>query len=165
MKQQLTNSYFMSYIVSLLKKVLEYSEKIKSFDAKQTRPVMITLRIGQGKNTTGGHLSDINNKAKEISALQKDLYEREIVSLSQYNVKRYPQLNGKQKSEFNSKASTLDYLSAKNAVLNAEKAQFNAKTSIIKLCKGCNNNPNCGQIASWTSKLNAEINKKNESLN
>ena len=89
--------------------------------------------------------------------------------MSQYLTSRDTLLNA-QKSEFNSKASTtkleLDYLSAKDAVLNAEKAQFNAKTSIIKLEAAITTQTADKQafIASWTSKLNAEITAKNEEV-
>ena len=182
------------YSVTLLKKVLEYSEKIKSFDAKlntaQNEYEASKELLAISKKQTGikadlarakkelydrqlGTLSDILTKQTEIkakqAAVQKDLYEREIVSLSQYLTSKDTLLNA-QKSEFNSKSSTtkleLDYLSAKDAVLNAEKAQFNAKTSIIKLEAAITTQTADKQafIASWTSKLNAEITAKNEEL-
>ena len=182
------------YSVTLLKKVLEYSEKIKSFDAKlntaQNEYEASKELLAISKKQTGikadlarakkelydrqlGTLSDILTKQTEIkakqAAVQKDLYEREIVSLSQYLTSKDTFLNA-QKSEFNSKSSTtkleLDYLSAKDAVLNAEKAQFNAKTSIIKLEAAITTQTADKQafIASWTSKLNAEITAKNEEL-
>ena len=186
--------FYELYSVTLLKKVLEYSEKIKSFDAKlntarneyQSSKELLEISKKQTEIKTElarakkelydrqvGTLSDILTKQTEIkarqAAVQKDLYEREIVSLSQYLTSRDTLLNA-QKSEFNSKASTtkleLDYLSAKDAVLNAEKAQFNAKTSIIKLEAAITTQTADKQafIASWTSKLNAEITTKNEEL-
>ena len=186
--------FYELYSVTLLKKVLEYSEKIKSFDAKlntarneyQSSKELLEISKKQTEIKTElarakkelydrqvGTLSDILTKQTEIkarqAAVQKDLYEREIVSLSQYLTSRDTLLNA-QKSEFNSKASTtkleLDYLSAKDAVLNAEKAQFNAKTSIIKLEAAITTQTADKQafIASWTSKLNAEITAKNEEL-
>ena len=182
------------YSVTLLKKVLEYSEKIKSFDAKlntaqneyesskelleiSKKQTDIKAELARAKKELYDRqldtLSDILTKQTEIkakqAAVQKDLYEREIVSLSQYLTSRDTLLNA-QKSEFNSKASTtkleLDYLSAKDAVLNAEKAQFNAKTSVIKLEASITTQTADKQafIASWTSKLNAEITAKNEEL-
>ena len=182
------------YSVTLLKKVLEYSEKIKSFDAKlntaqneyesskellaiSQKQTEIKAELARAKKELYdrqlGTLSDILTKQTEIkskqAAVQKDLYDREIVSLSQYLTSKDTLLNA-QKSEFNSKASTtkleLDYLSAKDAVLNAEKAQFNAKTSIIKLEAAITTQTADKQafIASWTSKLNAEITSKNEEL-
>ena len=182
------------YSVTLLKKVLEYSEKIKSFDAKlntaqneyesskellaiSKKQTEIKAELARAKKELYdrqlGTLSDILTKQTEIkakqAAVQKDLYDREIVSLSQYLTSKDTFLNA-QKSEFNSKASTtkleLDYLSAKDAVLNAEKAQFNAKTSIIKLEAAITTQTADKQafIASWTSKLNAEITAKNEEL-
>ena len=186
--------FYELYSVTLLKKVLEYSEKIKSFDAKlntarneyQSSKELLEISKKQTEIKTElarakkelydrqvGTLSDILTKQTEIkarqAAVQKDLYEREIVSLSQYLTSRDTLLNA-QKSEFYSKASTtkleLDYLSAKDAVLNAEKAQFNAKTSIIKLEAAITTQTADKQafIASWTSKLNAEITAKNEEL-
>ena len=186
--------FYELYSVTLLKKVLEYSEKIKSFDAKlntarneyQSSKELLEISKKQTEIKTElarakkelydrqvGTLSDILTKQTEIkarqAAVQKDLYEREIVSLSQYLTSRDTLLNA-QKSEFNSKASTtkleLDYLSAKDAVLNAEKAQFNAKTSTIKLEAAITTQTADKQafIASWTSKLNAEITAKNEEV-
>ena len=192
--QNNSEKFYELYSVTLLKKVLEYSEKIKSFDAKlntarneyqsskelleiSKKQTEIKTELARAKkelyDRQAGTLSDILTKQTEIkarqAAVQKDLYEREIVSLSQYLTSRDTLLNA-QKSEFNSKASTtkleLDYLSAKDAVLNAEKAQFNAKTSIIKLEAAITTQTADKQafIASWTSKLNAEITKKNEEL-
>ena len=182
------------YRVTLLKKVLEYSEKIKSFDSKldtarneyesskelleiSKKQTEIKAQLARAKkelyDRQSGTLSDILTKQTEIktkqAAVQKDLYEREIVSLSQYLTSKDTLLNA-QKSEFNSKTSTtkleLDYLSAKDALLNAEKAQFNAKTSIVKLDSAITTQTADKQafIASWTSKLNGEITAKNEEL-
>ena len=182
------------YSVTLLKKVLEYSEKIKSFDSKldtarneydsskelleiSKKQTEIKAQLARAKkelyDRQSGTLSDILSKQTEIkakqTAVQKDLYDREIVSLSQYLSSKDTLLNA-QKSEFNSKTSTtkleLDYLSAKDALLNAEKAQFNAKTSIVKLESAITTQTADKQafIASWTSKLNAEITAKNEEL-
>ena len=190
--QNNSEKFYDLYSVTLLKKVLEYSEKIKSFDAKlntarneyqsskelleiSKKQTEIKAELARVKkelyDRQVGTLSDILTKQTEIkakqAAVQKDLYEREIVSLSQYLTSKDTLLNA-QKSEFNSKASTtkleLDYLSAKDAVLNAEKAQFNAKTSIIKLEAAITTQTADKQafIASWTSKLNAEITAKNE---
>ena len=192
--QNNSEKFYDLYSVTLLKKVLEYSEKIKSFDAKlntarneyqsskelleiSKKQTEIKAELARAKkelyDRQVGTLSDILTKQTEIkarqAAVQKDLYEREIVSLSQYLTSKDTLLNA-QKSEFNSKASTtkleLDYLSAKDAVLNAEKAQFNAKTSIIKLEAAITTQTADKQafIAGWTSKLNAEITAKNEEL-
>ena len=192
--QNNSEKFYELYSVTLLKKVLEYSEKIKSFDAKlntarneyqsskelleiSKKQTEIKAELARAKKELYdrqlGTLSDILKKQTEIkakqAAVQKDLYDREIVSLSQYLTSKDTLLNA-QKSEFNSKASTtkleLDYLSAKDAVLNAEKTQFNAKTSIIKLEAAITTQTADKQafIASWTSKLNAEITAKNEEL-
>ena len=182
------------YSVTLLKKVLEYSEKIKSFDAKlntarneyesskelldiAVKQTDIKAQLARAKkelyDQQSGTLSEILTKQTEIQAKQtavkKDLMERGIVSLSQYLTSKDTLLNA-QKSEFNSKTSTtkleLDYLSARDALLNAKKAQFNATTSILKLESAITTQSADKQafIASWTSKLNSEITAKNEEL-
>ena len=88
---------------------MEYSEKIKSFDAKlntarneyqsskelleiSKKQTEIKTELARAKkelyDRQAGTLSDILKKQTEIkarqAAVQKDLYEREIVSLSQY---------------------------------------------------------------------------------
>ena len=182
------------YSATLLKKVTEYSEKIKSFDSKlntarneyESSKELLDIAIAQteikAKLATAkkelydrqlGTLSEILTKQTEIkfkqTEVKKDLMERGIVSLSEYLTSQDTLLNA-QKSEFTSKTSTtkleLDYLSAKDALLNAEKAQFNAKTSILKLESAITtqNADKQAFIASWTSKLNGEITAKNEEL-
>jgi hemolysin D len=182
------------YRDTLMKKVLEYSEKIKSFDSKlntarneyesskelfviSKKQTEIKAQIARAKSELydrqKGTLSDILIKQTEIkakqTAVQKDLYERQVVSLSQYLSSKDALLNA-EKSQFNSKTSTtkleLDYLSAKDAVLNAEKSQFNAKAAIPKLESAVTTQTADKQafIASWTSKLTGEISAKNEEL-
>ena len=182
------------YSATLLKKVTEYSEKIKSFDSKlntarneyESSKELFEIAIAQTEikaklatakkelyDRQSGTLSEILTKQTEIkfkqTEVKKDLMERGIVSLSEYLTSQDTLLNA-QKSEFNSKTSTtkleLDYLSAKDALLNAEKAQFNAKTSILKLESAITTQSADKQafIASWTSKLNGEITAKNEEL-
>ena len=182
------------YSVTLLKKVMEYSEKIKSFDSKlgtarneyESSKELLDIAIAQTEikaklakakkelyDRQSGTLSEILTKQTEIkfkqTEVKKDLMERGIVSLSEYLTSQDTLLNA-QKSEFTSKTSTtkleLDYLSAKDALLNAEKAQFNAKTSILKLESAITTQTADKQafIASWTSKLNGEITAKNEEL-
>ena len=189
-----SEKFYALYSVTLLKKVTEYSEKIKSFDAKldtarneydsskelldiAIKQTEIKAQLARAKkelfDRQEGTLSEILTKQTEIkakqTAVQKDLMERGIVSLSQYLTSKDTLLNA-QKSEFNSKTSTtkleLDYLSARDALLNAEKAQFNAKTSIVKLESSIITQTADKQafIASWTSKLNGEITAKNEEL-
>ena len=91
------------------------------------------------------------------------------MSLSQYLSSKDALLNAV-KAQFNSKTSTtkleLDYLSAKDAVLNAEKSQFNAKAAIPKLESAVTTQTADKQafIASWASKLTGEITAKNEEL-
>ena len=182
------------YSATLLKKVMEYSEKIKSFDSKlgtarneyESSKELLDIAIAQTEikaklaiakkelyDRQSGTLSEILTKQTEIkfkqTEVKKDLMERGIVSLSEYLTAQDTLLNA-QKSEFTSKTSTtkleLDYLSAKDALLNAEKAQFNAKTSILKLESAITtqNADKQAFIASWTSKLNGEITAKNEEL-
>ena len=182
------------YSVTLMKKVLEYSEKIKSFNSKldtarneyesskelleiSKKQTGIKAQLARAKkelfDRQSGTLSDILTKQTEIkvkqAAVQKDLYERQVISLSQYLTAKDTLLNA-EKTEFNSKTSTtkmeLDYLSAKDALLNAEKAQFNAKTAILKLESAITTQTADKQafIASWTSKLTGEISAKNEEL-
>ena len=182
------------YSVTLMKKVLEYSEKIKSFNSKldtarneyesskelleiSNKQTEIKAQLARAKkelfDRQSGTLSDILTKQTEIKVkqteVQRDLYERQIVSLSQYLSSKDALLNAK-KSQFNSKTSTtkmeLDYLSAKDALLNAEKAQFNARTAILKLESAITTQTADKQafIASWTSKLTGEISAKNEEL-
>ena len=182
------------YRDTLMKKVLEYSEKIKSFDSKlntarneyesskelfviSKKQTEIKAQIARAKSELydrqKGTLSDILIKQTAIkakqTAVQKDLYEREVVSLSQYLSSKDALLNA-EKSQFNSKTSTtkleLDYLSAKDAVLNAEKSQFNAKAAIPKLESAVTTQTADKQafIASWASKLTGEITAKNEEL-
>ena len=89
------------YKTTLIKKVSEYSEKLKSFDSK--------LAKTRNEYVSSKELLEISKKQTEIKAkltkVQKDLYNRKIGSL-------------------------LKYLSAKDALLNAEKSQFNAETAI-----------------------------------
>ena len=182
------------YSATLLKNVMEYSEKIKSFDSKlntarneyESSKELLDIAIAQTEikaklatakkelyDRQSGTLSEILTKQTEIkfkqTEVKKDLMERGIVSLSEYLTSQDTLLNA-QKSEFTSKTSTtkleLDYLSAKDALLNAEKAQFNAKTSILKLESAITtqNADKQAFIASWTSKLNGEITAKNEEL-
>ena len=182
------------YSVTLMKKVLEYSEKIKSFNSKldtarneyesskelleiSNKQTEIKAQLARAKkelfDRQSGTLSDILTKQTEIkvkqTAVQKDLYERQVISLSQYLTAKDTLLNA-EKTEFNSKTSTtkmeLDYLSAKDALLNAEKAQFNARTAILKLESAITTQTADKQafIASWTSKLTGEISAKNEEL-
>ena len=182
------------YSATLLKKVMEYSEKIKSFDSKlntarneyESSKELLDIAIAQTEikaklatakkelyDRQSGTLSEILTKQTEIkfkqTEVKKDLMERGIVSLSEYLTSQDTLLNA-QKSEFTSKTSTtkleLDYLSAKDALLNAEKSQFNAKTSILKLESAITtqNADKQAFIASWTSKLNGEITAKNEEL-
>ena len=182
------------YSVTLMKKVLEYSEKIKSFNSKldtarneyesskelleiSNKQTEIKAQLARAKkelfDRQSGTLLDILTKQTEIkvkqTAVQKYLYERQVISLSQYLTAKDTLLNA-EKTEFNSKTSTtkmeLDYLSAKDALLNAEKAQFNARTAILKLESAITTQTADKQafIASWTSKLTGEISAKNEEL-
>ena len=125
------------YKTTLIKKVSEYSEKLKSFDSK--------LAKTRNEYASSKELLEISKKQTEIKAkltkVQKDLYNRKIGSL-------------------------LKYLSAKDALLNAEKSQFNAETAITKLKSEITTQTADKQafIASWASKLTGDITAKNEEL-
>lgn len=125
------------YKTTLIKKVSEYSEKLKSFDSK--------LAKTRNEYASSKELLEISKKQTEIKAkltkVQKDLYNRKIGSL-------------------------LKYLSAKDASLNAEKSQFNAETAITKLKSEITTQTADKQafIASWASKLTGDITAKNEEL-
>ena len=125
------------YTTTLIKKVSEYSEKLKSFDSK--------LAKTRNEYASSKELLEISKKQTEIKAkltkVQKDLYNRKIGSL-------------------------LKYLSAKDALLNAEKSQFNAETAITKLKSEITTQTADKQafIASWASKLTGDITAKNEEL-
>jgi len=125
------------YKTTLIKKVSEYSEKMKSFDSK--------LNKTRNEYVSSKQLLEISKKQTEIKSkltrVQKDLYDRKIGSL-------------------------LKYLSAKDALLNAEKSQFNAETAITKLGSEITTQTADKQafIASWASKLTSDITAKNEEL-
>jgi HlyD family secretion protein len=125
------------YKTTLIKKVLEYSEKMKSFESK--------LNKTRNEYMSSKELLEISKKQTEIKSkltkVQKDLYDRKIGSL-------------------------LKYLSAKDALLNAEKSQFNAETTITKLASEITTQTADKQafIASWASKLTGDITAKNEEL-
>ncbi|MFL2933684.1 MAG: HlyD family type I secretion periplasmic adaptor subunit [Thalassobaculaceae bacterium] len=125
------------YKTTLIKKVSEYSEKLKSFDSK--------LNKTRNEYQSSKKLLEISKKQTEIKSkltkVQKDLYDRKIGSL-------------------------LKYLSAKDALLNAEKSQFNSQTAITKLGSEITTQTADKQafIASWASKLTGDITAKNEEL-
>ena len=125
------------YKTTLIKKVSEYSEKMKSFDSK--------LNKTRNEYVSSKQLLEISKKQTEIKSkltkVQEDLYDRKIGSL-------------------------LKYLSAKDALLNAEKSQFNAETAITKLASEITTQTADKQafIASWASKLTSDITAKNEEL-
>ncbi len=125
------------YKTTLIKKVSEYSEKMKSFDSK--------LNKTRNEYVSSKELLEISKKQTEIKSkltkVQKDLYDRKIGSL-------------------------LKYLSAKDALLNAEKSQFSAETAITKLASEITTQTADKQafIASWASKLTSDITAKNEEL-
>lgn len=182
------------YKSTLMKKVLEYSEKIKSLDSKlnKTRKeyksskklleivkkqTLIKVRLTSVKkelfHRQVGTLSDISQKQTEIKArlttVRKDLYDREIGTLLQYLSAKDALLSA-EKSQFNSKNTItkleLDYLSAEDALLNAEKAEFNSKTTIAKLESEIIIQTADQQafIANWAAKLTSEITVQGEEL-
>ena len=101
--------------------------------------------------------------------MRKDLYDREIGTLLQYLSAKEALLSA-EKSQFNSKNTItkleLDYLSAEDALLNAEKAEFNSKTTIAKLESEIIIQTADQQafIANWAAKLTSEITVQGEEL-
>lgn len=125
------------YKNTLLKKVSEYREKNKSFNSKLTKL--------DNEYKSSKELLKISQKQAEIkqrlTKVQKDLYDRKIGSL-------------------------LKYLQAKDQLLNADKARFNAESAITKLRSEITtlNADKQAFIAQWASNLTAEITGKNEEL-
>ena len=131
------NSLSELYRNTLVKKVTEYKEKNNSFNSKLTKL--------QNEYEASRELFKISEKQSEIkrklTKVQKDLYDRKIGSL-------------------------LKYLQAKDQLLNAEKAQFNAQSAITKLKSEITtlNADKQAFIAQWASNLTAEITGKNAEL-
>jgi HlyD family secretion protein len=125
------------YKTTLIKKVSEYSEKMKSFNSK--------LNKSKNEYNSSKELFKISKQQTEIKAkltkVQKDLYDRKIGSL-------------------------LKYLSAKDALLNAEKSEYNAESTITKLGSEITTQTADKKafIASWASQLTGDITSKNEEL-
>jgi hemolysin D len=192
---QNTSSKFSElYRSTLMKKVLEYSENIKSFDSKlnkaqkdydsskelldfakkQTKiKAQLTSLRKELYSSQVGTLTDISKKQTEIKAqlstVRKDLYDRKIGTLLEYLSAKDALLSA-EKSQFNSKNAItkleLEYLSAKDALLNAQKAQFNSKTAIAKLGSEIIIQTADRQafIANWAAKLTSDITVQNEEL-
>ena len=182
------------YKSTLIKKVMEYSEKIKSLDAKLNKTkkehesskqlldiaqkqAMIKAELALVKEQLFKKQKDTVAKIFEkqvriksqLADVRKDLYDRKVGTLLQYLTAQDALLNA-EKAKHNSEKSIanlkLDYLSAKDALLNAEKAQFNSQTAISKLESEIITQTADKQafIANWTSKLTGEITNKNEEL-
>ncbi len=192
---QNTSSRFSKlYQNTLMKKVLEYSEKIKSLDSKlnKTRKeYQSSKKLSEiAKKQTAikaeltsvkkelfhrqvGTLSDISQKQIEIkaqlTAVRKDLYERKIGTLLQFLSAKDALLSA-EKSQFNSKNTItkleLDYLSAEDALLNAQKTEFNSLNTITNLESEILIQTADRQafIANWAAKLTSEITKQDEEL-
>ena len=105
----------------------------------------------------------------QLADVRKDLYEKKVGTLLQYQTAQDALLKA-EKSKYNTEKSIanlkLDYLSAKDVLLNAEKAQFNSQTSISKLESEIITQKADKQafIANWTSNLIREITEKDEQL-
>lgn len=182
------------YKSTLMKRVLEYSEKIKSLDsklnktrkeygssknlleiAKKQKSIKAQLTSVKKElfNRQVGTLADISQKQTEIkaqlTAVRKDLYERKVGTLLKYLSAKDALLTA-EKSQFNSKNTItkleLDYLSAEDALLNAEKAEFNSKTTIAKLESEIIIQTADRQafIANWAAKLTSDITVQDEEL-
>ena len=182
------------YKSTLIKKVTEYSQKIKSLDAKLNKTIkeyesskqlldiakkqtMIKAELALVKEELYTMQKDIvikiDNKQIQIKSqladVRKDLYEKKVGTLLQFQTAQDALLKA-EKSKYNTEKSIanlkLDYLSAKDSLLNAEKDQFNSETDISKLESVIITQKADKQafIANWTSKLISEITDKNEEL-
>ena len=182
------------YKSTLLKKITEYSQKIKSLDEKlnKTQKEYVSskklLDIVKKQTTIKGELASTKEKLytmqkdkviiidekqiqikSQLAKISKDLYDKQVGTLLNYQ-KAQDNLLKAQKSKYNTEKSIanlkLDYLSAKDSLLNAEKDQFNSETDISKLESVIITQKADKQafIANWTSKLISEITDKNEEL-
>ena len=182
------------YKSTLLKKITEYSQKIKSLDEKlnKTQKEYVSskklLDIVKKQTTIKAELASTKEKLytmqkdkviiidekqiqikSQLAKISKDLYDKQVGTLLNYQ-KAQDNLLKAQKSKYNTEKSIanlkLDYLSAKDSLLNAEKDQFNSETDISKLESVIITQKADKQafIANWTSKLISEITNKNEEL-
>ena len=182
------------YKSTLIKKVTEYSQKIKSLDAKLNKTIkeyesskqlldiakkqtMIKAELALVKEELYTMQKDIVIKIddkqiqikSQLADVRKDLYEKKVGTLLQFQTAQDALLKA-EKSKYNTEKSIanlkLDYLSAKDVLLNAEKAQFNSQTSISKLESEIITQTADKQafIANWTSNLISEITDKDEQL-
>ena len=182
------------YKSTLIKKITEYSQKIKSLDEKlnKTQKEYVSskklLDIVKKQTTIKGELASTKEKLytmqkdkviiidekqiqikSQLAKISKDLYDKQVGTLLNYQ-KAQDNLLKAQKSKYNTEKSIanlkLDYLSAKDSLLNAEKDQFNSETDISKLESVIITQKADKQafIANWTSKLISEITDKNEEL-
>ena len=125
------------YKKALEKKLSEYIQKIKSFDSKSNK-----TSSEYNSSIELLKISKSQTKIKErLAEVQKGLYDRKIGSL-------------------------LKYLSAQDALLNAEKTQFNAQSTITNLVSQIETQKADKQafIAGWASGLTKEITEKNEKM-
>lgn len=182
------------YKSTLLKKITEYSQKIKSLDEKlnKTQKEYVSskklLDIVKKQTIIKAELASTKEKLytmqkdkviiidekqiqikSQLAKISKDLYDKQVGTLLNYQ-KAQDNLLKAQKSKYNTEKSIanlkLDYLSAKDSLLNAEKDQFNSETDISKLESVIITQKADKQafIANWTSKLISEITDKNEEL-
>jgi len=182
------------YKSTLIKKVMEYSQKIKSLDAKLNKTkkeyesskqlldiakkqTLIKAELAMVKEEVYIMQKDTVTKIEEkqyliksqLADVSKDLYDRKVGTLLQYRTAQEALLKA-EKAKYNSEKSIanlkLDYLSAQDALLNAEKAEFSSQTAISKLETEIITQTADKQafIANWTSKLIGEITDKNEEL-
>ena len=182
------------YKSTLIKKVTEYSQKIKSLDGKLNKTKKEyesskqLLDIAEKQTKIKAELAlvkeDLYNMQKDtvtkidekqiliksqLADVRKNLYEKKVGTLLQYQTAQDALLKA-EKAKYNSEKSIanlkLNYLSARDALLNAKKAQFNSQTAISKLESEIITQTADKQafIANWTSKLIGEITDKDEKL-
>ena len=122
---------------TLRKRVAEYREKINSFNSKLSK--LQTELVAE--NTIYKLALKQETLKAQIEEVQKNLYEKQVVTL-------------------------INYLTASDATLNAERGTLNARNSINQITAEITTleSDKKAFIAQWTSKLTSNITSVNEEL-
>ena len=122
---------------TLRKRVAEYREKINSFNSKLSKLQTELL----AENTIYKLALKQETLKAQIEEVQKNLYEKQVVTL-------------------------ISYLTASDATLNAERGTLNARNSINQITAEITTleSDKKAFIAQWTSKLTSNITSVNEEL-
>ncbi len=122
---------------TLIKRVAEYREKINSFNSKLAK---LQTELAAEHKIHGLAVKQESLKA-EIEAVQTNLYDKQIVT-------------------------RIDYLTARDATLNAERGILNAQNSINKISAEIITlkSDTKAFIAQWASTLTSDITRTNEQL-